>query len=73
MADQPAAKFRLGAVTATVWKNSNGDKSFYSTTLARSYKDGDDWKESDSFNSGDLLNAAQVLRRAENWIAETAQ
>jgi hypothetical protein len=69
MADKPSAKFRIGAVTATVWENKNGDRSFYSTTLVRSYKDGEDWKEADSFNHGDLLNAAEVMRRAESWIA----
>jgi hypothetical protein len=30
---QPAAKFRLGYVTATVWKNDD----FYNTVLSKSY------------------------------------
>ena len=50
--NQPAAKFRLGYVTATVWKN--GD--FYSTVLSRSYKDGEDWKDTDQLSSGDELS-----------------
>ncbi len=37
--NKPAAKFRLGFVTATVWKNDD----FYNVVLSRSYKDGDDW------------------------------
>ena len=37
---QPAAKFRLGYVTATAWKNDD----FFNTVLSKSYKDGDDWK-----------------------------
>jgi len=40
-ANQPAAKFRLGYVTATVWRNDD----FYNTVLSKSYKDGDDWKD----------------------------
>ena len=63
---KPAKKFRIGFVTVTVWKND----SFYNVTLARSYKDGDEWKDGDSLGHGDLLNAARALTRAEQWIAE---
>jgi hypothetical protein len=63
--NQPAAKFRLGYVTATVWKN--GD--FYSTMLSRSYKEGEDWKDTDQLASGDLMNAVRVLQRAEDYIS----
>lgn len=65
MGTQPAAKFRIGFVTATVWEN---DK-FYNVSLARTYKDGDEYKETNSLGHGDLLNAAKVLARAEAWIA----
>lgn len=70
MAKQPSMKFRIGAVTATVWENGEKDNTFYTVNLSRSYKDGDEWKNSDSLNYGDLLNAAKVLERAESWIAE---
>jgi hypothetical protein len=69
MADSnaPVAKFRVGFVTASVWKNDN---SFYSVTLQRSYKDDrGEWQNADNFSHGDLLCAAKVLERAENWIA----
>ena len=63
--NQPAAKFRLGYVTATVWKN--GD--YHSTVISRSYKDGDDWKDTDQLASGDLMNAVRVLQRSEEYIS----
>jgi hypothetical protein len=63
---QPAAKFRLGYVTATVWKNED----FFNTVLSKSYKDGDDWKDTDQLGTGDLLNAAKLLQRAEQFISE---
>ena len=63
--NQPAAKFRLGFVTATVWKN--GD--FFSTVLSKTYKDGEDYKDTDQLATGDLLNAAKVLQRAEEFVA----
>jgi hypothetical protein len=62
---QPAAKFKLGFVTATIWRN--GD--FFNTVLSRSYKDGDEYHDTDQLGSGDLLNAAKVLQRAEEFIA----
>jgi hypothetical protein len=62
---QPAAKFRLGYVTATVWKN--GD--FFNAVLSKSYKDGEDWKDTDQLGSGDIMNAVRVLQRAEDFIA----
>lgn len=64
--NQPAAKFRLGYVTATVWKNDQ----FYSTVLTKSYKDGEEFKDTDQLGSGDLMNAVRVLQHAENFISE---
>ena len=64
--NKPEAKFRVGFVTATVWKNDN----FYTVNLQRSYKDGDEWKNTDQLGHGDLLNAARVLERAEDFIAQ---
>lgn len=67
----PLQKFRIGLVTATVWKNEvEGGKAFYSVTLQRSYKDGDDWKETESLGHADLLCAIKLLERAEAFIAE---
>jgi hypothetical protein len=66
MAHNPAAKFRIGRVTATVWKN----EGFYNTTLERTYKEGEDYKQVNSFGHADLLNAARVLQRAEAWISD---
>ncbi len=63
--NQPAAKFRIGYVTATVWQN----EKFYSVKLSRTYKDGGEYRETDSLGHGDLLNAARVLTRAEDFIS----
>lgn len=65
-ANQPAAKFRIGYVTATVWLNND---KFYSVVLSKSYKDGDEWKDTDQLGYGDLLNASKALERAEEYIA----
>ena len=43
---------------------------FYTTVLTKTYKDGDEYKDTDQLGSGDLLNAAKVLARAEEWISQ---
>jgi hypothetical protein len=63
----PVAKFRLGAVTASIWRND----SFFNVTLTRSYKDGDDWKDTNQLGAGDLENAIHVLKKSVDFI--TAQ
>ena len=62
----PAAKFKIGWITATVWLN----EGHYNTVLTRSYKDGEDYKETNQFGHHDLLNAVLVLKRAEQFISE---
>jgi hypothetical protein len=64
--NQPAAKFRLGYVTATVWQNDQ----HFNTVLTKTYKDGDEYKDTDQLGTGDLLNAAKLLQRAEDFISQ---
>lgn len=68
MSDQPAAKFRDGRLEVTVWENSNDENTWYSVTLERSYKDGEDWKKTGSLNGDDALKAAHLLTKAHDAI-----
>lgn len=71
MADNsPVKKFRIGFVTASVFKNDGPNGSFYTVQLQRTYKDGDELKNTNGLSHGDLLNASRVLTRAEAWIAD---
>ena len=72
MNNTPVKKFRIGGVTATIWKNEAEGRSFYNTTINRSYRDKEteEWKESSSYGHDDLLNVAQVAERAEAFIAK---
>jgi len=65
MPKQPVVKFRLDYVTATVWQNGE----HYNTVLSKSYKDGDESKDTDQLSTGDLLNAVRVLQRSEDFIS----
>lgn len=68
MANKPVKTFRIGALTASVWKN-NGS---YSTTFQRSWKDGEEWKNGDAFFEADLYVIPELSRRASAWISEQA-
>lgn len=71
MAQEPIKRFRIGYLTAAVWKNKSGDSTFYNVTLQARYKDEQgEWQDSTSLAHHDLLNAAKVLTRAEAWISE---
>src|SRR5262249_6792129 len=42
---------------------------FYSVNATRSYKQGEEWKETTSFHQQDLLTLAKMLDQADTWIA----
>ena len=66
MSNQPAFKFKIGLITATIWEN----EGFYSVDISRSYKTNEgDWKSTSSYGHNDLLNVAKCAERAENWIS----
>ncbi len=66
----PVKKFRLGYVTASVWKNAGNNGDWHSVTLERSYRDdAGDIQNTSSLGAADLLNAAKLLQRAEEHIA----
>lgn len=65
---QPAHKIRSGNITVTIWKNQGEKGSFYSVTPSRSYKQGNDWKESDSYAPDDLMTLAKLLDLAHTWL-----
>lgn len=69
MTNKPALKLRDGRLKLTVWKNASEEgKSFYSSVLTRSYKEGEEWKESSSLSPEDLLPAARILSEAYGRI-----
>jgi len=65
MANQPAHKFKIGLLTATIWDN----EGFYTVNLSGAYKsDTGEWRNTTSFHHFDLLNFAKCAVRAEIWI-----
>jgi hypothetical protein len=70
MADKakPVHKLRSGAIEVSVWKNEGKNGTWYSVTHRRSYKQGDNWKDSDRYGEDDLLPLAKLLDLAHTWI-----
>ena len=64
-------KLRLGHLTATIWRNSGTNGTWYSVQPKRSYKtDDDQWRETEALGYDDLLAMAKLLDQAHSWIAQ---
>lgn len=64
----PVKTLRMGALKAAIWANSTDKGTFHSVTFSRSYKVGEDWKESDSYGADDLLALAKLADLAHTQI-----
>jgi hypothetical protein len=71
-ANRPVHTIRYGAVRAAIWRNmidaGNASRPVYNVTFSRSYKDGDQWKETASFGADDLLVLAKAANDAHTYI-----
>src|SRR5580658_5053288 len=65
----PVFTCRHRALKAAVWRNETDNGVMFNTTLSRSYKDGEEWRESQSFGWDDLLIVAELLRTCYGFIA----
>jgi hypothetical protein len=72
-ARKPAHKLRDGAIEVAIWRNESEKGTWFSVTHRRSYKQGDEWKESDSYGADDLLALAKLLDLAHTWILTAQQ
>ena len=76
----PEKKFRAGAISATIWRNSITKKDGSSAEIKtvsfqRSYKDKetDKWKNTSSLRSMDLPKAIVVLNKAYEYLVLNGQ
>jgi hypothetical protein len=74
--NRPAHKIRGSAgsgLTLTIWQHDSDKGHWYSATPSRSYKQGDEWKESNSYSQQDFLELAEMFREAHSWVKEQAR
>lgn len=69
-ARRPVFNAKYGAVEAAVWQNDGQKGAWFATTFKRSYRDGEEWKESDSYGERDLLSLARCALDAQAFIAQ---
>ncbi|MCA9306424.1 MAG: hypothetical protein KDA16_07815 [Phycisphaerales bacterium] len=68
---KPIHQVRLGTVKAAVWANpTDDDRTRYSVTVQRIYRDNGEWKRTTSFRRNDVLVLAKVLDLAHSWICQ---
>jgi hypothetical protein len=68
--EPPAYVCRVGRIKAACWRNHHEQGAWYSVTVTRTYKQGDEWKSAANFGKDDLLVVAEVCRQAFLWIAQ---
>jgi hypothetical protein len=71
--NRPVHVVRFGSIKAAVWRNQTSSGPVHNVTVSRSYKDGEQWKESSSFGFDDLLSLAKCLDLAHSWIHEARE
>jgi hypothetical protein len=64
----PVHTIRVNGIRASIWANQTEKGVRYNTTFERSYRDGEEWKNSESYGREDLLVLAYVAKEAFRWI-----
>ena len=69
---RPAHEIRYGSIKAVIWQNATNNGAMHNVTVARIYKDGDQWKDSTSFGRDDLPLVMKVADLVHSWIFQQA-
>jgi len=67
--NKPVKTIRLGSIEASIWENEADDgRKTHSVTFKRSYKDGEEWKDSESYWTEHLPLLAKAADMAHTAI-----
>lgn len=69
-ADKPARTLRDHNIKAVIWRNQSDKGPWYSVEFIRSYKDGDEWKDTRTFSNGQLLQVSHLAAKAYDAVAK---
>ena len=68
---KPVETIRLRGISASVFENKSEDgKTFHKVSLQRTYRQGDEWKNTQSLSRDDLPIAAMLLQKAWEYILQ---
>jgi len=67
--NRPFHEIRHRRIRATIWRNDTAKGPMYNVTVSRSYREGEQWRDSQSFPFDDLMNLAKALYDAHSYIS----
>lgn len=67
---KPVFKHKVGVVNVSLFENRSDRGAWYSLTLDRVYKRGDEFKRTSSFPEQELENVKLAVERACQYIAQ---
>lgn len=68
-ANHPVHEIKLGRIRATVWTNeSQRNEAWFSVSISRLYRDGDEWRTTTTFGRDDLPLISKAADMAYAWI-----
>lgn len=71
---QPEDTVRDVNIKATIWRREGQKQDFFTTELAKTFRDKDGTlKDTHNFNKDDLLRVAEIARRAHNRVSELSR
>jgi hypothetical protein len=65
---QPVQTVRHRNIKASIWRNETEKGPMYKVTVTRSYREGEEWRDTYSFGYDDLMNVAKLMYDAHSAI-----
>lgn len=67
---KPVKSVKVGGIEVAIWENASKEgNKFFTTTIERNYKVGEDWKKTGSLRTNDLPKAILALQQAYEYTA----
>jgi hypothetical protein len=70
LSNNPAFTARRGRLKLTIWANETEQGTRFSSEIARSWKEGEEYRSTTRLDERDLLHAARLALLADDWIAK---
>jgi hypothetical protein len=68
--NQPVHTVRHRNIKASIWRNETEKGPMYKVSIIRSYREGNEWRDTSSFGYDDLMNVAKLMYDAHSIISE---
>ena len=67
--NKPIQTYRLGYIKAAIWANQGQGRTWYTTTVSRSYRDENgEWQDTGGFTLSDIPLVSKVLEHAYAYL-----